>query len=57
MCFSRILPLIPLTVPKSSTTTTWISSFLADLSLAYDDVAGFDAISFQEMEALVRPNV
>ena len=45
--FSRIFPWIPVTEPVSSTTTTWTSSNLEFLSLAYADVPGAGARFFQ----------
>ena len=55
--FSRIFPLIPVTEPVSSTTTTCIPSPLPLLSVTYLLETGLGAISFQKIVALESPNV
>ena len=42
-----MLPATPVTLPVSSTTTTWTSSFLPDLSPANSDVPGLSAIEME----------
>ena len=52
-----MLPLIPVTVPLSSTTTTCSASFFPLLSVTYTFETGLGAIDFQKVVAFVRPKV